>query len=121
MAWNFTTDKPIYVQIVETMKQDIFRGHYKSGDRLPSVRELAMEAAVNPNTMQRAFAQLEQEGLIETQRNTGRTVTTNQTILNSSRESMAETLTLEYLNKMKSMGSNPQDAIRLIEKLKKEI
>lgn len=121
MAWDFTTDKPIYTQIVEMIKQDIFRGCYKAGDRLPSVRELAAEAAVNPNTMQRAFAQLEQEGLIETQRNMGRTVTTNQAILDAGREKMTEALTLEYLHKMKSMGSDPADAARLIEKLRKEI
>ena len=121
MAWNFTADKPIYAQIVEIIKQDIFRGHYKAGDRLPSVRDLASEAAVNPNTMQRAFAQLEQEGLIETQRNMGRTVTADQSILDSCREAMAEALTLDYLNKIKQMGSSIEDAARLIEKLKKEI
>lgn len=121
MAWNFTSDKPIYMQIVEMVKQDIFRGHYKAGDRLPSVREMATEAAVNPNTMQRAFMQLEQEGLIETQRNMGRTVTTDQAVLDAGRESMAKALTLEYLGKMKQMGSNSDDAARLIEKLKKEI
>ncbi len=121
MAWDFAADKPIYPQIMEKIKQDIFRGNYKAGDRLPSVRELALEAAVNPNTMQRALAQLESEGFIETQRNSGRTVTTDQKILDAGKAEMAEALTLEYLQKMKSMGSDPADAARLIDKLRKEI
>ena len=85
------------------------------------MRELAQEAAVNPNTMQRAFAHLEEEGFIETQRNSGRTVTTNQDVLDAGKKEMAEALTLEYLEKMKSMGSDAADAARLIEKLRKEI
>ena len=63
MAWNLSTDKPIYSQLVEIIQIQITSGKYKAGDRLPSVRELAAEASVNPNTMQKALAELEKEGV----------------------------------------------------------
>ncbi len=121
MAWNFTTHKPIYAQISEILRQNILSGKYEPGARLPSVRELAAEAAVNPNTMQKAFSQLEQEGLIVTQRTTGRSVTTEQAILSAARERLLEELTKDYLARITEMGSTKADAVRLIEKLEKEM
>ena len=78
MSWSFTSDSPIYLQIAEIIKFRILRGEYPPGTRIPSVRELAQEAAVNPNTMQRALALLKSEGLLITRRTTGRTVTEHQ-------------------------------------------
>lgn len=74
MAWSLNSDRPIYTQILEKIQTRIISGVYKPGEKLPSVRELAAEASVNPNTMQKAFAELERSGLILTQRNSGRTL-----------------------------------------------
>ena len=75
MAWDLDNGRPIYAQLVERIQMQIVSGLYPPGSRLPSVRELAAVAAVNPNTMQKAFAELERSGLIVTQRTNGRTVT----------------------------------------------
>ena len=75
MAWSFENGRPIYTQLLEQIEQRIISGEYSAGEKLPSVRELAAEAAVNPNTMQRAMAKLEQRGLVVTNRTAGRTVT----------------------------------------------
>ena len=75
MEWIFEQGRPIYTQIVEQIRINIANGTYEPGQQLPSVRDLAMEAAVNPNTMQRAFSELERDGLIYTVRTSGRFVT----------------------------------------------
>ena len=75
MAWALDSGRPIYAQIIERVQLDIITGHYKPGEKLPSVRELASEAAVNPNTMQKALSELEQSGLLYTQRTSGRFIT----------------------------------------------
>ncbi len=77
MGWNFSDDKPIFLQIVTEISNSIVNGKYKPGDKLPAVREFAVMAGVNPNTMQRALAEVEQNGLIITKRGDGRYVTTN--------------------------------------------
>ena len=64
MPWELDNDRPIYLQLMERIQQDIISGIYKPGDRLPSVRDLAVEAAVNPNTMQKALSELERSGLV---------------------------------------------------------
>ena len=75
MAWNLNSDRPIYAQILEVIQLRIIAGQYKSGDKIPSVRELAAEAGVNPNTMQKALSELERSGLVMAQRTSGRIVT----------------------------------------------
>ena len=75
MAWQFDSDRPIYAQLVEQIQRLILSGAYPPGSKLPSVRELAAQAAVNPNTMQKALAELETDGLLFTQRTAGRFVT----------------------------------------------
>ena len=72
MPWELDNDRPIYLQLMERIQQDIVSGIYKPGDRLPSVRDLAVEAAVNPNTMQKALSELERSGLVYSQRTSGR-------------------------------------------------
>ena len=67
MPWELDNDRPIYLQLMERIQQDIVSGIYKPGDRLPSVRDLAVEAAVNPNTMQKALSELERSGLVYSQ------------------------------------------------------
>ena len=79
MTWQMNSERPIYSQLYDKILIRIVCGVYKAGNRLPSVRDLAAEASVNPNTMQRAFAELERSGLILTQRNSGRVVTEDMT------------------------------------------
>ena len=75
MPWNLDSSRPIYLQIIERVQMDIITGRYQPGDKLPSVRNLAQEAAVNPNTMQKALSELERSGLIYSQRTSGRFIT----------------------------------------------
>ena len=81
MPWELDNDRPIYLQLMERIQQDIVSGIYKPGDRLPSVRDLAVEAAVNPNTMQKALSELERSGLVYSQRTSGRFITEDTRLL----------------------------------------
>ncbi len=75
MTWSFDDNLPIYLQIIRILKSDLARGKYQPGEKLPAVRELALDAGVNPNTMQKALAELERDGLVKSQRTAGRFVT----------------------------------------------
>ncbi|MDE7063504.1 MAG: GntR family transcriptional regulator, partial [Lachnospiraceae bacterium] len=75
MAWDLDSDRPIFIQIVERIQMDIISGVYRPGDKIPSVRDLAAVAAVNPNTMQKALTELERTGLVHAQRTSGRFIT----------------------------------------------
>lgn len=121
MAWKFASDRPIYAQIAEMIRQDIVSGKYKMGERLPSVRDLASEAAVNPNTMQRALLDLEAEGLITTQRTSGRLITSDPAVIEAARARLAREIAAEFLNKMKQMGNDKQKALQILENLEKEL
>ena len=77
MVWKFNDEQPIYQQIISQIKERIVAGEWKAGSKLKSVRELALEAGVNPNTMQKALAELEREGLVYSQRTAGRFVSDN--------------------------------------------
>ena len=114
MAWEFRNDRPIYAQILEQIEQKIVTGEYETGSRIPSVRELAAEALVNPNTMQRAMTELESRGLIITNRTSGRCVTDNVEILNQIRKSRAKEYTTEYLEKMTELKYKKEEIIDII-------
>ena len=116
MAWNFKNDRPIYAQILEQIEQKIISGEYPLGSRMPSVRELAAEAAVNPNTMQRAMVELESRGLIITNRTSGRTVTEEKGILEKMKNNRALGYTREYITKMTELGYGQNEIIELIQK-----
>ena len=117
MAWDFDSDRPIYTQILEEMKRRITTGVYKPGSKIPAVRELAMEACVNPNTMQRALAQLETEGLVRTERTSGRYVTEDTELIEQLRTEAARKLAEEFLVKMRGIGYSPARAAALLEQL----
>ena len=104
MAWNFDGNTPIYLQIVNTLKRDIAGGAYPPGSRLPSVRDLAVEAGVNPNTMQRALAELERNGLVNSQRTAGRFITEDASALTQLRKSMSEQIISELVAKLRALG-----------------
>lgn len=115
MAWNLDSDRPIYTQIVEKIQMQIVSGFYHPGDKLPSVRELAAEASVNPNTMQKAFAELERNGLIITQRTSGRTVTEDIEMIKGIQLELAKESIREFFKKMKELGYDKAEIIALIE------
>lgn len=116
MAWELKNDRPIYVQLLENIEQKIVTGEYAPGEKLPSVRDLAAEAAVNPNTMQRAMTELENRGLIITNRTSGRTVTEEEKVINEIRESRADQHTKQYLEKMTELKYGKEEIISWIKK-----
>lgn len=114
MAWDLDADRPIYAQLVERIQMQIVSGQYPAGGKLPSVRELAAVAAVNPNTMQKAFAELERSGLIITQRTNGRTVTEDQQKIRDIKEALAQEHVNNFFAKMKELGYTEQEAVDLL-------
>ena len=115
MSWEFQDHLPIYAQLMDTLKRRIVTGRYLPGEKLPSVRELAAEAGINPNTVQRAFSELEREGLIYTQRATGKYVTENANEIKSARQALAKTQVAEFLSNMQSLGYSVGDVIVLLQ------
>lgn len=115
MSWEFQDYLPIYAQLMDTLKRRIVTGRYLPGEKLPSVRELAAEAGINPNTVQRAFSELEREGLIYTQRATGKYVTENEADIKSAREDLARTQVADFLRAMQSLGFSVGDVIVLLQ------
>ena len=114
MAWNLDSDRPIYVQLVEQIQMHIVSGQYQPGQKLPSVRDLAAAAAVNPNTMQKAFAELESSGLIITQSTSGRTVTGDVGLIQDTRKRMAGKQAELYFSGMKKLGYEETEAVSLL-------
>lgn len=115
MSREFQDHLPIYAQLMDTLKRRIVTGRYLPGEKLPSVRELAAEAGINPNTVQRAFSELEREGLIYTQRATGKYVTENEADIKSAREDLARTQVADFLRAMQSLGFSVGDVIVLLQ------
>ena len=102
MNWNITAGRPVYVQLVEQLELALVAGEFPPGSRIPPVRELAADAGVNPNTMQRALQEL--ESLLQAQRTAGRTVTADDTALQALRRRRAGTLAAEFLHQMQALG-----------------
>lgn len=114
MAWNLDSDRPIFLQIVERIQLDIISGKYQPGDKLPSVRDLAGEAAVNPNTMQKAFAELERTGLVYSQRTSGRFITEDTNMIETLKASLAQEKINEFLELMQKLGYKNEEIITLM-------
>ena len=115
MEWNLTNDRPIYLQLEEILLQAIASGQYPAGSRLPAVRELAAEAGVNPNTMQRALTDLEREGLLYSQRTAGRFVTDEIEQIRGTRRELAMTQVQNFLTSMKEMGFSAEEIVEMME------
>ena len=90
MAWNLDSDRPIYSQILERIQMQIAAGIYEPGEKIPSVRELAADAGVNPNTMQKALAELERRNLVVTLRTSGRVVTEDLNMIRETKNQLAK-------------------------------
>ena len=114
MKWQFSNDAPIYSQLIAQIKVGIVSGAFPPGERLPSVRDLATEAGVNPNTMQRAVAQLEQDGLAKADRTAGRLVTPDTGILDAVRRAEAQVAVQQFFDAMAELGYSRQEAAELI-------
>lgn len=114
MIWQFTNGAPIYAQLIHQIKQGIVSGIFPPGERLPSVRDLAMEAGVNPNTMQRALAELERDGLVYTQRTAGRFVTEDEEMIETAKRSLAETQIQAFLTAMTRLGYQKDEILTLV-------
>ena len=120
MAWNLDSDRPIYAQLLERIQLQIVSGTYGPGDKLPSVRELAADASVNPNTMQKAFAELERSGLIVTKRTSGRFVTEDKDMITQIRTQLAKEEALSFIEKMKELGFEKNDILALLSAVAEE-
>ena len=116
MAWELDADRPIYAQLVERIQKEIVSGKYQPGEKLPSVRDLAAVAAVNPNTMQKAFAELERSGLIVTQRTSGRTVTLDTELIENTRKKLAEGHVRSFIANMQELGYQKEEIRSFLEK-----
>lgn len=116
MPWKLDSDRPIFIQIVERIQMDIISGMYKPGDKLPSVRELAGIAAVNPNTMQKALSELERTGLVYAHRTSGRFITEDTKMIEDLKASLAEEKIVEFFENMTKLGFDKSEILSLIEK-----
>jgi len=115
MTWSFTPDRPIYLQLQELLKLSIVSGLHSPGEKLPAVRDLALEAAVNPNTVQRALTELEREGLVYAQRTSGRFVTEDTTVILRKKKELAMELVDVFLVKMGALGYGAKETAALID------
>ena len=120
MNWQFSNDAPIYAQLIRQIRAGIVSGAFSPGERLPSVRDLAMEAGVNPNTMQRALTELEREGLLVSGGTSGRSVTEDEAVLAAMREQTLEELARECAEKFMVFGVTPSQAAQLLLSLEKK-
>ena len=114
MPWNLTSDRPIFMQIIEIIQLEIISGKYRPGDKLPSVRNLASEAAVNHNTMQKALSELERSGLVYSQRTRGRFITEDVKMIEELKSSLAKEKIHEFLENMQKLGFQKEETIRLM-------
>ena len=117
MEFYFEIDRPIYIQLVEKLKSYIILGELKPGTRIPSVREFSIKAKVNPNTMQKALQELENEGLIYTERTNGKFVTEDVNLIKESKNKLANEMVINYFDSMKSIGMTHHEAISYLQKL----
>lgn len=117
MGWDINQDRPVYLQLVEIIQLRVITGIYPSGGKFPSVRDLAAEASVNPNTMQKALQELERQGLLYTQRTSGRFITDDYGLIAKTKDNFAKNRIMDFLESMEKLGFSKQDAIAKINAL----
>lgn len=120
MAEQFDSSRPIYAQLVERLKAKILAGIYPPGGHLDSVRDLAAAAGVNPNTMQRALAELERTGLVYTQRTAGRFVTEDAAVVDIAKQELAHQQIGAFLHRMERMGYDREQTAQLVRSWKED-
>lgn len=117
MKWTIDSDRPIYKQLVEQIELRIISGVYAPGDKLESVREMAMDAGVNPNTMQKALVELERMELVFAQRTSGRFITEDLKVIEEAKKNLAVQEIGAFLKKMKKLGMGRNEILALMEKI----
>lgn len=120
MEYIFDNDRPIYMQLIEQIKIQIISGKLKEGEKIPSVRDFALKAKVNPNTMQKALLELEDLKLVYTERTNGKYVTKDQKLIDKLRLEYASELSKKYLSSMKDIGFSELEVIKHLTKIKGE-
>ncbi|WP_125152954.1 GntR family transcriptional regulator [Clostridium rectalis] len=120
MGIRFDDKTPIYIQIMDYIKQGIVSGKLNRGDKLPSVREMATKFRVNPNTLQRAYQELERQGITYTQRGTGTFVKEDENMVDELKNNLASNIVNSFIEGMKKIGFSNEDIIKVISKKLKE-
>ena len=115
MEWQIAAGRPVYIQLVEQLERAVVTGVYPPSERVPAVRDLAAQAQVNPNTMQRALAEMESRGLLVTQRTTGRTVTSDTALIAKTRQALAASLAQDFLAQAKALGLTREEILALLQ------
>ena len=115
MQWKFDGNAPIYTQLVDQMKLGIVSGEWIPGQRIPAVRELAVDAGVNPNTMQRALQELERQGLLFSQRTSGRFVTEDREMIEDAKRTLANRHISAFIRQMQALGYTRQEIVAMLE------
>lgn len=121
MRWRFDKDRPIYSQIIEHIKLFIVSGQLPAGAKISSVRELAAEAGVNPNTMQRALSELERMGLVYSNRTSGRFITVEASVIADAKDELARESISAFLENMNNIGYTKDETIKMIEDFRMEV
>jgi len=120
MAWSFSSDRPVYLQIAQRIRRSVLSGEYPPGGQIPSVRQLALEAAVNPNTVQHAFSDLENEGIIISKGTQGRYVTEDRQVIEQMRQAIAMECVRGFLQDLKQLAIDGEQAISMIKEVMNE-
>ena len=120
MPWEFNSKVPVFVQIVDKIRADIINGTYPPGSQIPPVRQLAAEAAVNPNTMQRALGELEHEGLLESRGTVGRFVTENVAVIQKTNDTTKNEVLTKLVEEAEALGISDEEIIAFVTRRKAE-
>lgn len=121
MKWDINSERPVYLQLIEQIQAAIISGYFNPSDKLPSVRDLAAEAAVNPNTMQKALSELERSGLIYSNRTSGRYITSDLFLIKKLKEQSARNLALDFFEKMRQLGFGKEEVLSIVTEIVKEM
>lgn len=116
LKFSFQNNSPVYLQMADILEGAIVSGTFAPGDKLPSVRELALQSRTNPNTVQKALAELERKGLIETRRTSGKFVSQNSGVISQQKQEKAAELCASFLRKMQALGYSEEESINLLMK-----
>ncbi len=114
MPYNFNNQTPIFIQIIELIKTEIITGKYKSGQKIPSVREFSAQFEVNPNTAQKALLELEEYGLIVTERTSGKFVTKDKEVIERVKKQTVDSLILQFYKSMSALGIDKDRALEIL-------
>ena len=114
MAWSFKPGIPVYLQVADILCYNIVSGKYPPGTQIPAVRQLAVEAAINPNTVQHAFMELEKRGVIETRGTLGRFVTEDTSLIEESRRKHAQSIVTNFLKTIEHIGYSKEEILEMI-------